>query len=162
MAWSSSEALFARAVEAVPDNYAALNGLGQYYWQQGQLEKAREQFETIVKMESDPHLHVEGGMEPAHRYLGLLLAVLHKPREAVREFDKAIEIQPNLPDARRHKAWLLATYPDEMHPGENVRNGDEAVRLAQEALDRSAWKPPEILGHARGCAGGNGKLQGSN
>jgi hypothetical protein len=143
-AWSSSEALFARAAEAVPNNYVALDSLGQLYWQQGRLDKAREQFEMIVKMESDPHLHVEGGLEPAHRNLGLLAAVQHRPKEALGEFDKAIEIQPDLPDARRHKAWLLATYPDESHPGEKVRDGNEAVRLAQEALDRSTRKPAEF------------------
>ena len=77
------------------------------------LDDAQQQYEAIVKMETDRRLHIEGGLEPAHRDLGLLLAVRHKPKEAIEQLDKAIELQPKLPDARRHKAWLLATYPDD-------------------------------------------------
>jgi hypothetical protein len=138
-AWSSSVALFKQSVDAIPDNYVALNNLGLAYWQLGRLDDAQQQFETIVKMESDPHLHLAGGLEPAHRNLGLLLAVRHKPAQALYELGKAIELQPRQPDARRHMAWLLATYPDEQ-----VRNGKEAVRLAEQAMNLSASKPPEI------------------
>jgi len=137
--WSSSEQLFSRAAAASPNNYVALDGLGMYYWQQGRLDDARKQFESILKIESDPRLHVEGGFEPAHRGLGLLLAVQHQPKQALEQFDIAIRLQPKLPDARRHKAWLLATYPDE-----RIRNGKEAVQLAKEAIELSRWKPPEL------------------
>ncbi len=130
--WSSSEALYRNAVTAAPNNYFALNGLGNVYWQQGHLDKAREQYEAIVAMESDPRLHVEGGIEPAHRALGLLLAVQHQPEQAFKELDKAIRLQPKQPDARRHKAWLLATYPNE-----KFRDGYEAVQLR-----RKPWTFP--------------------
>lgn len=142
--WSSSELLFRRAVAAAPDNGFARNALGQYYWQQGRLDKAEEQFEAVVKMESDQSLRVEGGFEPAHVNLGLLLAVQHQPRAALAQFDKAIELQPQAPAPRRHEAWLLATYPDESHPSEKVRDGDKAVRLAMEALKLSNRKPAEL------------------
>ena len=155
--WSSSEVLFSRAVAAAPDNSFARNALGQCYWQQGQLDRAKEQFEAIVKMETDPRLRLEGGLEPAHRNLGLLLAVQHNPKEALQQFDKAIAIQPDLPDARRHKAWLLATYPDE-----NVRDGDEAVRLARRGAGPLGPEAGRDLGHARRRPGGNGQLRGSD
>jgi tetratricopeptide (TPR) repeat protein len=142
--WSSSEILFNRAVAAAPDNSFARNALGQSYWREGRLDKAKEQFDAIVKMESDPHLRVEGGFETAHVNLGLLLAVQHQPRAALKQFDKAIELQPQAAEPLRHKAWLLATYPDESHPSEKVRDGDQAVRLAEEALKLSYSKPPEF------------------
>ena len=161
-AWKSSEALFARAVEAAPGNYAALNGLGQCYWQKGRLDKAREQFEAIVKMESDPHLHVEGGLEPAHRNLGLLLAVQHHPREALREFDKAIEIQPEL--ARRTAAQGVAPG----HVSGRDASGRECPRRKRGGAAGAGGAGPfrleagRVLGHARGCAGRNRRLQRSN
>ncbi len=138
-AWSGSVALFKQAVEAVPDNYVAMNNLGLAYWQQGRLDDAQKQFEAIVKMESDPHLRISGGLEPAHRNLGLLFAVLRQPNKALEQFDMAIRLQPGQPDAWRHKAWLLATYPDE-----RFRNGNVAVQSAEEAMKLSASKPPEI------------------
>ena len=82
--WSSSEALFGHAVEAEPHNFFALNGLGMVYWEEGKLDKAQQQFEEILRVTSDPTVHVEGGLEPAHRALGLLLAVRHQPQECPR------------------------------------------------------------------------------
>jgi hypothetical protein len=136
--WSSSEALFRRAIDVAPENYMALESLGMLYWQQGRLEDAQKQFEAIVNLETDKRFHIVGGLEPGHRDLGALLAAQHKFREAMDQLDKAIAMKPS-PDARRLKAWLLATYPDEKY-----RNGNEAVRLAQEAESLSAPKPPEI------------------
>jgi tetratricopeptide (TPR) repeat protein len=138
-AWSSSVALFTRSAEALPNNYVAMNSLGLAYWQQGRLDDAQKQFEAVVKMESDSHLHVEGGMVPAHVNLGLLFAVRGRPDKALDQFDIAIGLLPRQPDAWRHKAWLLATNPDE-----RFRNGDAAVQSAKNAVEYSAWKPPEI------------------
>jgi tetratricopeptide (TPR) repeat protein len=71
------------------------------------------------------------------------LAAEHKPREALAELQTAIDMRPKQSDARRQKAWLLATYLDPAHPNENVRDGKEAVRLAKEALDLSRWQSAE-------------------
>jgi tetratricopeptide (TPR) repeat protein len=137
--WSSSEVLFQRAVDVAPENYVALESLGMLYWQKGRLEDAKKQFEAIVNLETDKRFHIAGGLEPGHRDLGALLAAQHKFPQAMDQLDQAIAMKPTQPDARRLKAWLLATYKDDQY-----RNGNEAVRLALEAEALSTSKPPEI------------------
>ncbi len=136
--WSSSTALFSRAVEAQTHNPFALQALGMAYWKEGNLDEAQQQFETMVKLQSDPALRLEGGSEQGHRDLGLLLAVRHEPRKALEQFDEAIQARPEQPEPLRHKAWLLATSPDT-----SVRDGKTAVKCAELALQLSARKGPE-------------------
>jgi tetratricopeptide (TPR) repeat protein len=136
--WSSSEALYRHAVEAERYNSFALHGLGLAYWKEGKLDDAQQQFEAMLNPKSDPGVHVEGGLEPAHRALGLLLAVRHQPKKALEQFDAAIQVRPQQPEPFRHKAWLLATSLDE-----NVRDGKKAVQCAEQALEKSHGKQPE-------------------
>ena len=75
---------------------------------------------------------MEGGLEPVHRELGLLLAVRHQPQQALEQLNAAIEARPQQAEPRRHKAWILATSLDA-----GVRNAKLAVECAKEALARS-------------------------
>ena len=146
--WSSSVAVYKNAVEAERYNIFALHGLGMAYWQEAQqpdgkldeakLDEAQRQFEAILKIPSDPNVRMEGGLEPAHRALGLLLAERHEPRKALEQLDEAIKAGPQQPEPLRHKAWILATSLDG-----NVRDGTKAVEVAEQALRQSRWKQPE-------------------
>jgi tetratricopeptide (TPR) repeat protein len=136
--WSSSEALFSHAVEAERYNIFAQHGLGKVFWKDGKLDEAQQQFEAILKIQSDPALHATGGLEPVHRALGLLLAVRHQPKKALEQLDDAIKDRPQQPEPYRHKAWILATSLDD-----KVRDGKAAVACAEQALQRSPRKPPE-------------------
>jgi tetratricopeptide (TPR) repeat protein len=136
--WSSSEALYSRAVEAERYNLFALHGLGMAYWKEGKLDEAQQQFETMVKLQFDPTQHFEGGLEPGYRALGLLLAVRRQPRKALEQFDAAIHARPQQPEPLRHKAWLLATSLDD-----SVRDGRKAVQSAELALQLSSRNKPE-------------------
>jgi protein O-mannosyl-transferase len=136
--WSSSEVLFNHAATSVPNTFVAMNGLANVYWKEKDLDKAKAEYEKILKIEENPNLRVEGGLEPAHRALGVLLAVMHQPKDAYAQLDLAMKLRPQQADPRRHKAWLLATYPDETY-----RSGAEAVRLAKEAFDLASMKTSE-------------------
>jgi Tfp pilus assembly protein PilF len=136
--WSSSEALYRHAVEAVPYNFFAEHGLGMVYWKAGKLDEAEQQFEAALDTKADATTQIHGGREPFYRALGLLLAVRQQPRKALDLFDEAIVARPEQPEPPRHKAWILATSLDS-----SVRNGKKAVELAQQALDLSTRKPPE-------------------
>ena len=133
--WSSSEAMYRHAVAADRYNTFALHGLGMAYWKDGKLDEAQQQFEAILKFKSDPTVHVQGGFEPAHRALGLLLAVRHQPQKALEQLDEAIQAGPQQPEPRRHKAWILATSLDG-----SVRDGTKAVQLAEQALQLSGGR----------------------
>ncbi len=130
--WSSSEALYSHAAEAERYNIVALHGLAMVYWEEGKLDEAERQFEDILKIKSDPAVHLESGLEPIHRELGLLLAVRHQPQAALEQLNAAIEARPQQAEPRRHKAWILATSLDA-----EIRNGKKAVECAKEALERS-------------------------
>ena len=138
--WSNSEVLYRHAVETQDHNIFAQHGLGTVYWKDGRLDEAQQQFEAILNIKTDPKLRVQGGLEPVHRSLGLLLAVRHQPKKALEQFDEAIQASPRQPEPLRHKAWLLATSLDN-----RVRDGKKAVECAEQAIKRSPWKPPEYL-----------------
>jgi tetratricopeptide (TPR) repeat protein len=141
--WSSSEALYGNAVKIERYNIFAMHGLGMVYWEEGKLDKAEETFEEILKIKSDPTVHVAGGFEMVHRDLGLLLAVRHQPRKALEQLDAAIQDRAQQPQPYRHKAWILATYRDPLSRDGEIRDGKNAVKFAETALQLSSGKQPE-------------------
>ena len=139
--WSSSEALLpcrgGRALQFRGD-VRAWHGLLEGQEKLDEELAAQEQFEAILKFQSDPTVRMEGGLEPVHRALGLLLALRHQPRKALEELEEAIKERPQQPEPRRHLAWILATSLDD-----KVRDGMQAVEATEQALQLSRWKLPE-------------------
>jgi cytochrome c-type biogenesis protein CcmH/NrfG len=60
--------------------------------------------------------------------LGTTLLNLGKPRDAVGDFRKALELLPESVPVANNLAWILATSSDTA-----LRDGEEAVRLAEQA-----------------------------
>jgi cytochrome c-type biogenesis protein CcmH/NrfG len=73
--------------------------------------------------------------------LATLFVQSGKPREAVSEYCEVLVSKPDQPEALNNVAWLLATSPDA-----TVRNGAEAVRLAEHACRLSGNAQPRALG----------------
>ena len=63
----------------------------------------------------------------------------HAP-EAIVEYRRALKLRPGWVTAQNDLAWLLATHPDA-----KVRDGAEALRLAESACKTTADKVPPIL-----------------
>jgi tetratricopeptide (TPR) repeat protein len=61
--------------------------------------------------------------------------------DAIHHYQRALELDTNSVPALNNLAWLLATAPD---PG--LRNGKEAVRLAERACRQSEFKEALLLG----------------
>ena len=62
-------------------------------------------------------------------------------RRAVEQFRAALKISPKLHAAANNLAWILATHPDSQ-----IRNGTEAVRVAERMCGAQTPPPPVMLG----------------
>lgn len=107
---------YARAIERDPQNSAARAALAQ-----------------AVRLRPD---------EIAFRTLfALALQQNGQPVTAVAQYREALCRQPDHPELLNNLAWLLATSPDDA-----VRDGTEAVRLAERACDLTDRREPQLLG----------------
>jgi tetratricopeptide (TPR) repeat protein len=66
---------------------------------------------------------------------------LGRTREAVAQYREALRLNPSLVGALNNLAWILATSPDE-----GLRNGAEAVRLAERACELTHYGQPLFIG----------------
>ncbi len=132
----------------------------------GELAEASEQLSALIQQRTNDW--------QAHDLLGLVLARLGRPKEAVRYFSDAaridpsnavvhshfalalvqsgrtkeavpqyqevLRLSPDVPDALNNLAWILATNPDP-----EVRNGAEAVHLAERACQLTHDKVPAMI-----------------
>ena len=73
----------------------------------------------------------------AHYKLGKLLAAKGQPAEAVRHWREAIRLKPDWTELDNNLAWILATSPDAA-----IRDGNQAVALAERACHSEAIAPP--------------------
>jgi tetratricopeptide (TPR) repeat protein len=97
-----SEAIVAyeKALALDPKNVGVRVDLGTCYRGVGKFDKAVEEYRTALKI--DPNF------PNGHRNLAVVLASdLHQPKEAVKEFQKYLEIMPNAPDANEIRQTIM-------------------------------------------------------
>ena len=124
---------FERAIEINPDLADAHLNLGSIMLSSGRPVEAAEQFSRAIK--SDP------GLATAHINLGVALYYGEgKVKEALVQWRKAIELDPTAAFAFSQAAHALAA-----SPAASDRNGDEAVKLAEQAVELSKGKDPTYL-----------------
>jgi tetratricopeptide (TPR) repeat protein len=73
--------------------------------------------------------------------LATMLSSAGRPAEAARLYRELIAVQPDQPDVVNEFAWLLATAADPA-----VRNGAEAIRLAERACEQTGRKKAFLIG----------------
>ena len=148
------------------DNAQAHDNLGQIRSIQGRAGEAQGHLEAALKIKPDD--------AQAHRLLANCLASENRNQEALLHFSEALRLapdadtrlefasllqrtgntrqalaelgqllatQPDMPTALNNAAWLLATAADE-----TLRNGPEAVRLAERACQLTQNKERVIVG----------------
>jgi tetratricopeptide (TPR) repeat protein len=157
---------FQRALRSRPDFAEAHNNLGIALARQGRAEQAIDHFQQALRIKPD---HAE-----AHSNLGIALAQQGKTEQAIDHLQQALRIKPDYTKAwnslvivlmGQHRfsevigifrerlarapdnlgvalklAWLLATCPEP-----NLRNGPEAVRLAQRIYQAARYSTPRNL-----------------
>lgn len=115
-------AVFERILQRQPDHRRAILALGLLYAKAGMPEKARGYLERgLAGAEPDAFVDAARALFQGRR-----------PQEAIALLRRAVDRFPVDASLTLRLAWVLAT-----HPRDDVRNGREAVRLAESALQRA-------------------------
>jgi len=123
---------FQKAQQINPDYAEARLNLGNVLLQTGRADEAIAQYQQALQIRPD--------YAEAHYNLGNALAQKGNTAEAIRHYRQAAQINPADPKAQNNLAWLLATSAEP-----SLRNGSEAVALAQKANELSGGENPVVL-----------------
>jgi tetratricopeptide (TPR) repeat protein len=124
-----------RATEVAPSNALAWYTYGMMLAAADDRSAGIDALERVVAL--DPK------RASVHFQLGQFLVEEDRASEALVHFRTALELTRNTPDwplVANTTAWLLAT-----HPSSSVRNGREAVDLAQQACQQTTFGNPNFL-----------------
>jgi tetratricopeptide (TPR) repeat protein len=109
-----------KTLQLAPNHWESHYYLGQISMNQGKIEEAANHFSDATRI--NPTNAV------LHFRLGLALNLLNKNQEAVLEYQQAVNLDPYNVEALNNLAWIRASSSNP-----KLRNGKEAVRLAEEA-----------------------------
>lgn len=129
---AEAAAAYEQALSLRPDRAATHVALAQVYLAMNRLEEALERCDRAAQLATQD-------AEP--RYLRALIRERQgDPRAAIDEYRAALELNADHLHAANNLAWLLAT-----HRQDALRNGEEAVALAQRACDGAESPSPHLL-----------------
>ena len=124
---------YRKAIQLNPDSSEALDNLGNALAAKDRLEEAIGNFRQAILVNSNrPEIFF---------HLGMTLGQSGRPREAVAQYREALRLNPNLTGALNNLAWVLATSPDD-----ELRDGAEAVHLAERACELTHYGQPLFIG----------------
>jgi tetratricopeptide (TPR) repeat protein len=126
---------FRRALELGPETTGDHTSLGIALAKKGQMSEAIPQFERALALSPDD--------AQAHYYLGKALIVSGQGAAGLKYWRQALDKDPDNLQTLNDTAWVLATSQDDA-----VRNGKEALPLAEHAMQLSSGQEPAILGTA--------------
>ena len=123
---------YREALRIKPDFAEAHNNFGVVLGQGGRFDEAIIHFQQALKIKPD--------YAEACNNLGNALAGQGRIAEAVAQWREVVRLQPNQIAFVNNLAWVLATCPKA-----SVRNGAEAVPLAQRAVKLGNGRQPAVL-----------------
>ena len=129
----SAIAHYRKALEIKPDYAGAHYNLAVVLAARGQVDEAVAHYRKALEIKPD---HVK-----ARRSLSVALSAREEILKSLAQRREAIRLQPNNAALLNDTAWMLAT-----NPNASVRNGAEALELAQRALKLSGGDESAILG----------------
>lgn len=118
-------ARYTACLAAIPDQEEARYNLASALLRKGRIDEAIIQYQKVLQLHPDS--------ADAHANLGSAWLAKRRVRDAMTEYTKALQIAPENLAALSNLAWLLATSADP-----SLRNGSEAVRLAERADSASS------------------------
>lgn len=163
---SAAISQYKKALALRPDFAKAHNNLAYCLIQAGETDEAIAQYQDVVNLQpnssdayntlgnalarkgrfSDAVVQYQKAAELNPNYpeacysLGYCLDRLGRENDAIVQYRKVIKLRPDFTEAYSRLAWILATWPDS-----TVRNGSDAVALAEKANQLSGGQRPEIL-----------------
>ncbi|MGD0745273.1 MAG: tetratricopeptide repeat protein, partial [Verrucomicrobiota bacterium] len=158
---------YQKALQIRPDYALAHNNLGNALLQKGNVDEAMVQYQKALQInpgfalahynlgnalcqkgnvdEAIPHFQKALEINPddalAHYNLGNALLKRGSVDEAMVHYQKALQIRPDHVQTLNNLAWVLATCPQA-----SLRNGNQAVALAQRANQLTGDGDPAVLG----------------
>jgi len=129
---SEAVAEFRLALAQKPDYAAAHFRLGQALLRQNDLQQAEKHLRTAIELEPKA--------PDAYYDVGRLLMLRGQASEGIAYFRRAVELDPNFVTALNTLARVYATHPDD-----RVRNGPQAVLLAERACRLAGRRSPLLL-----------------
>jgi tetratricopeptide (TPR) repeat protein len=164
--WRDSESLWSRSVACTTSNSIAHNNLGGVFRDEGRTGEAIAQFQMALEINPD--------FAEAHNNLGVVFVQQGRKEEAITQYQKALAIKPDYAEARYNLGNALLRQGDAaeaiscyqkalaIKPGyievqnnlalvlatctqASLRNGMEAVRLAERANQLAGGKNPAVL-----------------
>jgi protein O-mannosyl-transferase len=159
-------ARYSEALRLQPEHAEAHYNLANALAAQGQIEAAREHYEASLRSDpgsADAHnnlaymfvredkperaesefksaLALQPDLWPAHYGLATLLVRQGRIPEAISQYRETLVARPDFVEALVRLAWLLAVHPDPQ-----VRNGPQAVELAERACRLTQSSQPGAL-----------------
>ena len=121
-----------KALEVNPEFADAQSNLGIALSQKGRVEEAITHLQRALELNP--------GQARNHYNLGNAFYLQGKIPEALARWREGLDKDPNNLPLLKQTAWLLATCPQT-----SVRNGPEALELAERAVQLSAGQDPEAL-----------------
>jgi tetratricopeptide (TPR) repeat protein len=124
---------YRQAVQINPNYSKAMDNLGGALAAKGRFDEAIENYRKAIQLNSN--------RPETFFHLGTTLDQLGRTREAIAQYREALRLNPNLTGALNNLAWVLATSPDDQ-----LRDGAEAVRLAERARALTYYGEPLFIG----------------
>ena len=164
--YRDAETLYLTTLRRNPDCWLAHNNLCSIFLAQGKTDEALHHAEEALRLrpgDVQPHvaigdvllrkrqpieaiahykkaLAIEPDYADGYSHLGSAYLLSQRFSEAITQYRKTLSLSPRSLSAHNNLAWLLATCSDE-----SLRNGEEAVTLAEKADRLSGGNNPLIL-----------------
>jgi tetratricopeptide (TPR) repeat protein len=98
----------------------------------GKLPQAEQHLREALRLNPDFQTYQD---------LALVLTAAGQPEAAVAQYKEALRLRPDSAIVLNNLAWILAA-----SPSETVRNGSEAVKLAEQACQLTRFQQPIFIG----------------
>ncbi|PYJ03278.1 MAG: hypothetical protein DME25_12640, partial [Verrucomicrobia bacterium] len=122
-----------QGLDSAPDHPTAWHTLGVC------LSRLSRHAEAIAACEEGLRVNVFN--VELHELLAVSLGMEGKPREAAEQYQQVLALKPDMVEALNNLAWIRAT-----DPNDDLRDGPEAVRLAERACELTKHQQPMLLG----------------